>query len=255
MGLFSPKPYQFHVVNSGYGITATAGTHLMYSNTPDTPSGCEISRALFGVGETPKNTLCGRPAKRNVSDVFSPGEAGCRECKARYRKWIAQQVATQEKATAKKEKKAEAARQPVRRAYTAFWNERRILIQAQIDGPPTAERAQQIAEGDAGMLAEFDEFEAQPFQQDSCKPMREQILRSQVAMDQLAAKRVLIAEQARAAAAKQAREEAQVAAERAAIAEMISRDLEVKARTAGELSARASAEARAWGQRVYNKTF
>jgi predicted Rossmann fold nucleotide-binding protein DprA/Smf involved in DNA uptake len=40
-------------------------------------------------------TLCGRLATRDVSDVFTPDQASCRECKARYRLWLAAQQAQQ----------------------------------------------------------------------------------------------------------------------------------------------------------------
>jgi hypothetical protein len=70
----------YYVVNTGRirlgGAVTSRGTHIMWSKTPGTsdpgsPGG--IAAQLIWFGGNAKTTLCGLPALRNVSDVFTPG--------------------------------------------------------------------------------------------------------------------------------------------------------------------------------------
>jgi hypothetical protein len=83
------RPEAFFVVNSGSprglaGYSVSQGTHIMKSTSPSTPVTGIIAAATIGGGGAHKKTLCGQPALRNVSDVFTPEQASCRECRARY---------------------------------------------------------------------------------------------------------------------------------------------------------------------------
>ena len=75
--------YSYYVVNAGRGRSST---HIMRSTSPRTPNPASpggIAAELLWFGGSAKNTLCGLAATRYV-DVFSPSQASCRECKARW---------------------------------------------------------------------------------------------------------------------------------------------------------------------------
>jgi hypothetical protein len=69
----------------------------MKSNTPATPDpgslGSIAAQLLIGSGGNAKTTLCGLPALRNVSDVFTPAEVSCRECRKRWQQETASRPA------------------------------------------------------------------------------------------------------------------------------------------------------------------
>ena len=90
----------YYVVNTGRirlgGAATSRGTHIMWSKTPSTPdpgSPEGIAAQLIWFGGNAKTTLCGLPALRNVSDVFTPGEASCRECRKRWQLAMAEEQA------------------------------------------------------------------------------------------------------------------------------------------------------------------
>jgi hypothetical protein len=77
------RPQNYYVVNAGRGRSAT---HIMQSRTPSTPNPASpgsILAQLLWFGGNAKPTLCGLPAARHVN-VFTPGEASCRECRRRW---------------------------------------------------------------------------------------------------------------------------------------------------------------------------
>jgi hypothetical protein len=80
---------RYYVVNSGTGRRVSQGsTHIMRSRSSRTPvTGALMELTLGGAGAH-KRTLCGRPALRDVSGVFTPEQASCRECKVRYAKLV-----------------------------------------------------------------------------------------------------------------------------------------------------------------------
>ena len=77
--------FSYYVVNAGRGRSST---HIMRSTSPRTPNPASpggIAAELLWFGGSAKTTLCGLAATRYV-DVFSPSQASCRECKARWQR-------------------------------------------------------------------------------------------------------------------------------------------------------------------------
>ncbi len=79
------KPY--YVVNAGHGRS----THIMQSKDASTPTGWSpgsvAAELMWFGGASPKFTLCGLTATRHV-DVFTPAQASCRECRARWQRAV-----------------------------------------------------------------------------------------------------------------------------------------------------------------------
>jgi hypothetical protein len=89
---------RYYVVNTGRirlgGAVTSRGTHTMWSKTPSTPdpgSPGGIAAQLIWFGGNAKTTLCGLPALRNVSNVFTPAEVSCRECRKRWQAAMAKE--------------------------------------------------------------------------------------------------------------------------------------------------------------------
>jgi hypothetical protein len=78
----------YYVVNAGRGRSAT---HIMRSKDARLPrptsAGSVVAELVIGFNTGPpaKRTLCGLWATRSVADVFTPGQASCRECCARWK--------------------------------------------------------------------------------------------------------------------------------------------------------------------------
>jgi hypothetical protein len=104
----------YFVVNTGRirlgGAVTSRGTHIMWSKTPSTPdpgSPGGIAAQLIWFGGNAKTTLCGLPALRNVSDVFTPAEVSCRECRKRWQTAMAKEQAGARQEAERRQRQAE----------------------------------------------------------------------------------------------------------------------------------------------------
>lgn len=104
----------YYVVNTGRirlgGAVTSRGTHIMWSKTPSTPDPGSlggIAAQLTWFGGNAKTTLCGLPALRNVSDVFTPAEVSCRECRKRWQAAMAKEQAGARQEAEQRQRQAE----------------------------------------------------------------------------------------------------------------------------------------------------
>jgi hypothetical protein len=98
-------------LNRATSSVSRGTTHIMCSNSSSVPFPGIVSELVLCSSGPQKTTLCGLPALRDVSGVFSPNQATCRECKARYPQHLAAQRATEARQALQAHARAGAARE------------------------------------------------------------------------------------------------------------------------------------------------